>query len=73
MIGRAVSVLLIACAWLTSQGCTCRARYEGLQEKQRQECYGNASQSDVQKCLDRVNETTYDQYTKGRENTTQPK
>ena len=67
MSGRARSLLFVACACLASQGCTYRAWYEGLQQKQRQECYENTSQSEVQKCLDSVNSTTYEQYTKGRQ------
>jgi hypothetical protein len=57
--------LLIFCIFLLIQGCTYRAWYEGLQEKQRQDCYQNRSQD--QNCLDSVNGVTYDQYKKERE------
>ncbi|RPH82712.1 MAG: hypothetical protein EHM75_12835 [Desulfobacteraceae bacterium] len=59
-------LLLAAGACWGSQGCTCRAWYEGLKERQRQECYQNPGQSEVQKCLDSVNSTTYDEYMRSR-------
>jgi hypothetical protein len=68
-----MSLLLIGYACLTFQGCTYRAWYEGFQEKQRQECYESSSESEVRKCLDRVNRTTYDQYKKDRDRSAQSK
>lgn len=59
--------LLSACLCLFCQGCTYRAWYEGLQERQRQECYHNPNQSQVQQCLDRVNKMTYDEYKRHRD------
>ena len=59
-------LLLAAGVCLVSQGCTYRAWYEGLQERQRQECYQSPSQSEIQKCLESVNSITYDQYKRGR-------
>jgi hypothetical protein len=50
-----------------SSGCTYRAWYEGFQERQRMECNENRGQGEIQKCLDRVNGTTYDEYVKSRE------
>ena len=64
---RMVVLLLSACSCLISQGCTYRAWYEGFQERQRQECNENKGRSEIQKCLDKVNKTTYDEYVKGRE------
>ncbi len=64
---RMVVLLLAACSCLASQGCTYRAWYGAFQERQRQECYKNRSQDEIQKCLDGVNSTTYDEYVKGRE------
>jgi hypothetical protein len=52
---------------LVVQGCTYQAWYSGLQEQQRQECYKNMNPSDTQRCLDRVNTMTYDQYKVQRE------
>ena len=64
--------LLAACPFQAVQGCTCRAWYEGFQEGQRQECYKNPSQGEVQDCLDRVNSRTYEEYRKARENPKNP-
>jgi len=53
---------------LISQGCSYQAWYAGFQEQQRQQCYKNImSPSDTQRCLDRVNNMTYDQYKAQRE------
>ena len=67
MTGRMVAILLAACSCLANEGCTYRAWFEGFQERQRQECYKNLGQDEVQKCLDRVNRMTYDEYMRGRE------
>ncbi|MBI5016275.1 MAG: hypothetical protein HZB55_12415 [Deltaproteobacteria bacterium] len=66
MAGTRVGLLLLAAPVLIGQGCTYRAWYEGFKERERQECYRNASQEEVQKCLDRVNSTTYDDYRRNR-------
>jgi hypothetical protein len=60
-------LLLSGCFCLACQGCTYRAWYEGMQERQRQECYKIPSQSETQKCLERVNSITYDDYKNRRE------
>jgi hypothetical protein len=65
---RFVLLALWVCPALS--GCTHRAWYEGLQERQREECYRSANQADVQKCLDRVNAETYDDYRKERDKPT---
>jgi len=66
MRGRIFALILAVSYCLFSQGCTYRAWYEGLQERQRLECNENIGQSEIQKCLDRVNSTTYDEYVKSR-------
>jgi hypothetical protein len=63
---RSLTLLLVGCSCLVGPGCTYRAWYEGFREKQRQDCYQNTSQDGIQRCLDQVNETTYDQYKKSR-------
>lgn len=68
MIHRMLALLLATSFILTIQGCTKRTWYEGLQQRQRQECYKNQSGGDVQKCLDNVSSTTYDQYIQDQEN-----
>ncbi len=66
MIKEITWLLLAAGACWGIQGCTSRAWYEGFKEQQRQECYRNLSQSELQKCLDNANSTTYDDYTRSR-------
>ena len=61
-----LGLLLAVCTVLVSQGCTYRAWYEGFQERQRQECYAELGRSEMEKCLERVNSLTYDEYVKGR-------
>jgi hypothetical protein len=53
---------------LIAQGCTRRAWYEGLQNRERQECYKGPSEGEIQKCLERVNSTSYDEYKIDQEN-----
>ena len=64
---RMVILVLAACSFLSSQGCTYQVWYEILQERQRQVCYENRGMGEIQKCLDKVNGMTYDEYVKGRE------
>jgi len=66
MIKKMALLLLAAGACLGSQGCTYRAWYEGMKERQRQECYQSPNQSEVQKCLESVNCTSYDEYMRSR-------
>jgi len=66
MFKKMALLLLAAGACWGSQGCTYRAWYEGFKEQQRQECYRNLSQSEIQKCLDNANSTTYDEYARSR-------
>jgi hypothetical protein len=67
MRNRSLACLLAACACLAGHGCTARAWYEGLQERERQACHAQANPRDAQDCLDRVDRLTYDQYRKARE------
>jgi len=60
-------MLVLLLAVFFSQGCTYRAWYEGFQERQRLECNENRGRDEIQKCLDRVNSTTYDEYVNSRE------
>lgn len=60
--------MLLITLCLAAQGCTYRGWYTGFQEQQRQQCYQNTMNSaDRQQCLDRINNTTYDQYKVQRE------
>jgi hypothetical protein len=60
--------ILILSLCFAAQGCTCQAWYTGFQEQQRQQCYKNfLNSSDTQRCLDRVNNTSYGQYKAQRE------
>jgi hypothetical protein len=54
---------------LLGQSCTYRAWYEGLQERQRQECYRSPNQSEIQRCLESVNSVAYDEYRRSRKDT----
>lgn len=67
MIKNLLTLFIVGCVCIVSQGCTYRAWFEGFKENQRQDCYKHMSQSDIQECLDRVNSMTYDQYMKERE------
>ena len=68
MIHRTIGCFLVVALCLIAQGCTRQAWYEGLQNRERQECYNSQSQGEAQKCLERVNSTTYDQYKIDKEN-----
>ena len=60
--------IFVICFCLAAQGCTYQAWYAGFQERQRQECYENTmSSSDTRRCLDKVNDMSYDQYKHERE------
>jgi hypothetical protein len=57
-------ILLSICLLL--QGCSYKAWYGGLQQKQRQDCYELGSQSDLQSCLQK-SDMSYEQYKISRE------
>ncbi len=62
-----IMILLSASYCLIGQGCTHRAWYEALQEKQRQDCYNDPRQNELQKCLGKANSISYDEYKNSRE------
>lgn len=59
-------ILLLAFVFLFISGCSSRAWYESFREIERQNCYELESPSERQECLDRLDETSYDQYEKDR-------
>jgi len=60
-------IFLFGLFLLALQGCTSRAWYGGFQENQRRDCYRYADESEVQRCLERVDDMTYDRYQTERE------
>ncbi len=48
-------------------GCSCRAWYEGIREKDRRDCYNLDNPIERQECLERVDSMPYDKYVKERE------
>ena len=62
-----VLACLALCACVAVAGCASRAWYHGFQASQRQQCYKRVSQDEIQRCLDRINGTTYDDYKKARD------
>jgi hypothetical protein len=72
MSSRLVVLLLAAGICLAGQGCTARAWYEGLQERQRQECYRERSRDEMRQCLERADRLTYDEYVRGRKDSSTP-
>ena len=56
------TLLLFAFVLLAFSGCSSRVLYESLQEIERLNCNDIENMSERQECLDRVNETSYDQY-----------
>lgn len=63
---RSLALITFCFLCMLGQGCTYRAWYEGLQERERQECYKYISQDEMANCLDEVN-VKYDQYQQDRE------
>jgi hypothetical protein len=59
-------VVAIITGSLLLQGCSYKAWYGGLQQKQRQDCYERGNQSDIQSCLEKAN-LNYEQYKSSRE------
>jgi len=53
--------------FVTFPGCSSRSWFEGFREMERQNCYKMESPAERQECLDRLDETSYDQYQKERE------
>ncbi len=71
MIKSFLSPMLFISIILVIQGCTYKAWYEGLREQQRQECHKHISDDAVQRCLDNIENITYEQYMKSREISTE--
>ena len=67
MIKRFLWLTLVTSISFTTQGCTYQAWYEGLREHQRQECLKHISDDVVQRCLDNIENMTYEQYLRSRE------
>ena len=71
MIKSFLSPTLFISIILVIQGCTYKAWYEGLREQQRQECHKHISDDAVQRCLDNIENITYEEYMKSREISTE--
>lgn len=59
--------IMIGLVLLVSPGCTRQAWFEGFKERERQRCQSYINQDDVQSCLDRIHNMSYEQYIKSRE------
>lgn len=64
---RLIALIALCGSCMLGQGCTYRGWYEGLQERERQECYKYIGHDETAKCLDEVNSVKYDQYQQDRE------
>lgn len=66
-------VVMLLCAGMLCQGCSYKAwtsgLYTGFKEEQKRRCYETPNQGDIQKCLERVNGMSYDEYSRYREET----
>ena len=71
MVKRFLSLMLVISSFFVIQGCTYQAWYEGLREHQRQECYKHISNDVVERCLENVENMTYEQYLKSRKYSTE--
>ena len=60
-------IALCAVLALAGSGCSYRAWYQGLQDRQRLECYLLQGEAEVQRCLERVNAMSYDDYARQRQ------
>jgi hypothetical protein len=67
MTNKILVVLLVASAFFACQSCTSRAWFDGFKEAQKQKCSKLESRSEMQECYDQVNDMSYDQYKKDRE------
>ena len=54
--------LVLALGILLLSGCTSRSWYEGFQAQQRLQCDRYVERYEAQRCLEKVNQLTYDQY-----------
>ena len=71
MVKRVLSFMLVISVLFVIIGCTYQAWYEGLREHQRQECHKHISDDVVERCLENVENMTYEQYLKSREISTE--
>ncbi len=55
------ALLLGACIFMAAHGCTKQAWFEGLKNRERQECSKYPSESDVRKCLEQVDAASIDE------------
>jgi len=62
-----LALIFLAYIFIYFSGCSYRAWYEGFRETERQNCYKIENSIERQECLDKVEETSYDQYQKERE------
>jgi uncharacterized membrane-anchored protein YhcB (DUF1043 family) len=54
--------LLAVISGILLGGCTTRGWYDAMKERQRIECGRYPQQYEVQRCLEKLNALTYDQY-----------
>lgn len=66
MISKLLILLGAGCICVLFQGCTYKAWYEGFQEGQRNDCYTIESSTERQGCIERVDNLTYEEYKKSR-------
>ena len=71
MVKISLFLILVTSFSFVIQGCTYQAWYEGLRENQRNECHKHISDDAVQRCLDNIENITYEQYMKSREISTE--
>ncbi len=57
-----LKICIMYAVCVACQGCTYRAWYDALKERQRLDCEKLPGVRERQDCLDRVNSRTYDQY-----------
>jgi len=55
-------LLLVVLTSASVAGCTSKAWYEGFQQQQRAACGRYPQQYEVQRCLDKLNNLSYEQY-----------
>ena len=69
MFKKTLILLLGSYVYCACQGCTYNVWYKGFQDQQRQECYEQMGEDEIQRCLDQVNTMTYEQYLESRKQT----
>lgn len=61
-----MAIIVASSVCIGVAGCSSRGLYEGMREVERQNCYKMENLSERQACLERVDETSYDQYQRER-------